>query len=93
MRLELKQISDKFENVTATSYVHFSLNENTALMTLDINKTNNWYIVKDCIDKGIYFLHNVKTEFMLNPNLETFEFRFSTAKEALQVYDKYLDKK
>jgi hypothetical protein len=92
MREELKQISDKFESVAATSYVHFSLSENTALMTLAINKTDNWYIVKDCIDKGIYFLHNLKAEFILNPNLETFEFRFKTAKEALQTYEKYLDK-
>jgi hypothetical protein len=92
MKEELKQISNKFEKIPANNFVFFNLCQDTALITLAINKTDNWYIVKDCIDKGIYFLHNLKAEFMLNPNLEAFEFRFSTAREALQTYEKYLDK-
>jgi len=95
MRLELEQISDKFADVFVDSFVHYSLNEenNVALITMAENKISSWFIVEGHIDKDPCLLNRESVEFITKANFtDLFEFRFHTARKALEAYNKYLDK-
>ncbi len=95
MRAELQEISDKFVNTDVHNVVNYILDydNNIRLNTMKAEKSRSWFIIKWPKNGEFSLLSRVKCDLILNPSFsDIFEFRFQTAKEALEAYDKYLDK-
>ncbi len=95
MRAELQEIAAKFANTNVNNVVNYMLDEDNdiRLNTMKAAGSPSWFIIKGPRSGEFRVLSRTKSDLILNPSFsDIFEFRFQTAQEALEAYDKYLDK-